>query len=1798
MTSGSLRVLDGTAASTDCSLSASVMRGAGEDASKVSWRLPFSPTHARPTPLPLVTATPFHASGSFPAADSGPSITGVDENRLTRRSWEVGDAMTMEDPRRAVGEWTVPLGSCASAGGRAESGEGAVSVELAIGEAVAPATGAAGGVGVAGRDEAGASGGVAGVETGFTGESGGWGGKRNSRRDVYAPWQSAGCGKVVGGVLGRAVIAGDTTGSLLSRWAGVAGVGGGGGTDSEVRMEEDDDEDEPGAGQSLSGISMSELSAAAFETLYFLQKNESYKKIYIAAKLASCLFVIQLCLGNSFKPDSLLVLTEFLRIFSLPAPELPLETFYFAYCLAAVLVVATVSSMCFVTYSLAKGSLSHHWPARLLRFLLGIVQTFSDPLAPILLAFLDCRYFDVGEDEPFGQNHNWNITCASGGAHITMFALSITLFTFFAISLMYSTIMHVNDPGSYNLLARAHSRLDILQQGLNLFLVVAFLLLRDFPAWLAFLYTCCQMTLLVLFLVFQPYYHGFMNDLTTALTGVTVWTGIVFSVAVATSEFKSDSLGYLFLAGLLPAFGAAWIGSQLWRQGLVNRTLAQFAQYPDAESVPYIDDDDVFPVISREYDPNRSSWFPKALSGALVEVRTRFLQTDRSPRAVAIAYNLFKTGLIKHPQSGYLRLQYLSFLVCYTGNVSLASHRLTEFSKVSLDWDLGFSLLRKRRELQRHMLKEHLGADITNMDSIGFEEIKKMIKVANKQQGRSLQLVRQLWTTLLSQKSTQAETEALIPIFEDIHKAEHLADRAYAYLMNHTNDSIEVLSSYARYLRQVKDNPDAAADLEEKCEEIRQSFNRNVEIDYRRETKSTAMRSAVSPSVVSSQGKRAGQSSLIMQQSQRVFRLKIQLQGCSLLLLGMLATIFSLYLFGLEDLQPVFISSNESGSRRYYTMEGGLMARNMHIAALNNNEKAFNESRAELIASMRDLAYIHNGLVHSYGTSLQRLEAFYNVPELTVTSALLDDVEKSMVNGDELVMRFVFMGQKVSKAPMARFLDFNHSNPMSFPEYFYLLENSLSSGEHMDTATIMYQVEANVIEDRIVSMLFICSSVAVVLEICLVLLVFRPSINTMFLEFNQSTSRFLAVPRQALKLLVQSSKASQSVAQRAGSVLGSSSPRRHHDEHEDFPAEIEEGGGDEVRLNDEPEPEDTSPPNGAADDKEDKAEDKAESASNTDSAGPSEAVTPYTLPSSQPRVALSVRDFETVLSAKTRRPVPFLHHVAPIGPESPTKKAQPEIYTRRLSDTSLTDPPLPGSPAPSPSLAPIPGPPLPPFPKPGQLEPMEALAPSPKLTMSPRTGFLRSSGLPSQRKEVKFHSTKSTDPPPLVQHLQDLQAGEDNDRASVANFHAITASSPPTPVPSGVAGRQRFFLGALSSVTAVFKDMFEMVRSQRAKRKALLVFIYYTCLICISLCLFTLAYMGWTEMNTIRSSANELNSAGRLRYLGRRLGYVAQELALSKSDHNLQNGFITHFRTTNRTRCELNTAARAFYQTHYALLYGYDIGYEKVQRAHDWPDITTKTPCQPFTSHSDLFQQARELRGSVGRWKGHEELYFEPNCLTELHFKASSVTMSNKRLKFFSDTFDKSLCTFYKQGDPAAIQGLHRLLEAVGLAYLRFSKIDDERLSKEHIDYQFATRYQEGSPELAMGMVKSFLYYQHEALTALQSNADVMAFLFAFVVLVLLVQYAILGRRIEALMGQNLMMILIMERLLLQAKKMTVSTDSQKRASMFNDIVQRSLQAPPLYMPGLEAMSRDRSFEYPSGRSDTGSDSTAGQALT
>jgi len=203
--------------------------------------------------------------------------------------------------------------------------------------------------------------------------------------------------------------------------------------------------------------------------------------------------------------------------------------------------------------------------------------------------------------------------------------------------------------------------------------------------------------------------------------------------------------------------------------------------------------------------------------------------------------------------------------------------------------------------------------------------------------------------------------------------------------------------------------------------------------------------------------------------------------------------------------------------------------------------------------------------------------------------------------------------------------------------------------------------------------------------------------------------------------------------------------------------------------------------------------------------------------------------------------------------------------------------------------------------------------------------------------------------------------------------------------------------------------------------------------------------------------------------------------------------------------------------------------------------------CSPFTWDRAGFLTSIDLPGSIGRYEPQDVVYFEKSCLTELPadlMNSNSYEFTDERIRHFSMHYDRSKCSLYHADDPVTTQGLHNFVLYMTDLAITLAEAPDKALTDTNREYEKLAEH--NNDEWLLGLEKSTLIYQHEALAQMDGTSTVVGVLYAFVTVVVLLQFVFLGRKIEDLMMEKVGLSQLVNRFVNKALVTKEHMDSRK----------------------------------------------------
>merc|ERR1719201_272734 len=164
---------------------------------------------------------------------------------------------------------------------------------------------------------------------------------------------------------------------------------------------------------------------------------------------------------------------------------------------------------------------------------------------------------------------------------------------------------------------------------------------------------------------------------------------------------------------------------------------------------------------------------------------------------------------------------------------------------------------------------------------------------------------------------------------------------------------------------------------------------------------------------------------------------------------------------------------------------------------------------------------------------------------------------------------------------------------------------------------------------------------------------------------------------------------------------------------------------------------------------------------------------------------------------------------------------------------------------------------------------------------------------------------------------------------------------------------------------------------------------------------------------------------------------------------------------------------------------------------------------------------------------------------------ADQLEFTNPRVNFFAKSFSEKKCTYFRQKDPVLGMGLHSALMYMTTVASQLADINWGDLNRRNRMYLMFTRYD--GAEWALGLVRSILLYQREALDGIDGTSAVVVILYLVVMVVVLLQYVFLGRKMTSLMTAHKGLSGIVMRFVNEASQIDAKLQTEREHKKFDE---------------------------------------------
>ncbi|KAJ3045595.1 hypothetical protein HDV00_009252 [Rhizophlyctis rosea] len=526
--------------------------------------------------------------------------------------------------------------------------------------------------------------------------------------------------------------------------------------------------------------------------------------------------------------------------------------FYFAIGITALSLILTV----WVGFTMRGSKMEVIWPLQLLRALTKLLSTVL--LLPCIEIFLPgflCHDESV-EGEPLYLFSNpslcrqWLHLVIPAAFGLVYLAVQAPLF-----SLVYFQM----DPSGKSYDDKNTGRVDTVFAVLRLILAVAHESVQMAPAYQIAMVIITSAVTLYLMVRHQPFFNPKVNDIRSGIFMAAFWSGIQGAIGLGLGGYTSTTGFAVMVALLVPEFAIGFGISVFVRRrickGVYRRLKARQAH--EEGKLPASKSSTRQIQATREYNesskpptkPHSKPPLKKSLSASEkgvpdsssssdnifadldnivtssspepvrvfgaesdVELACRFLQHNRTPKALMLADALFDAGMQQFPKSAFLTLLKVYYIKTFQiRDLSQVSQYLHLSKVLRPSFDIRFFIFFEERAMEQEDRKDELQASQLNITR--HLEIIAMENNARKWHLEALLSQKSLWEYI---KSDAADADCIPYLLEIVGTNRMRANRYYQQMLS----KYPVLRRYSSFLMTVVGDTEQAKKLLDRAEDI------------------------------------------------------------------------------------------------------------------------------------------------------------------------------------------------------------------------------------------------------------------------------------------------------------------------------------------------------------------------------------------------------------------------------------------------------------------------------------------------------------------------------------------------------------------------------------------------------------------------------------------------------------------------------------------------------------------------------------------------------------------------------------------------------------------------------------------------------------------------------------------------------------------------------------------------------------------------------------------------------------------
>ena len=393
-----------------------------------------------------------------------------------------------------------------------------------------------------------------------------------------------------------------------------------------------------------------------------------------------------------------------------------------------------------------------------------------------------------------------------------------------------------------------------------------------------------------------------------------------------------------------------------------------------------------------------------------------------------------------------------------------------------------------------------------------------------------------MWIALESCAKGEADLneQTLVAMFERVHDSEKQAESAYLYVVDRCHDAPDMLNQYSKFLADIKQNRALAKQIRARAS-LLSSLSSHGKSALDQTVQSASTKTFRSQSTDDEKANAVRTASF-----RKYSRIGLVVMACCLactlgVLLWMLGaaqnTMISLVGASLccKELSDIV-----SGLRRMHAVamesedcHSAMLSDPMMCVSTSAADVAFEDYRKAVAQSIDRFTAIYGELTGDYLTSYAPHLRFMREPQFeVVVRTVLDSEDGSSwyigtkrVSGRDCIQVFLQMAMAAANGPLVGFRTFSLSDPHTFRELFYVLENGPFMVRVLDQASLLYQQEVwfTIWLCKLVFSIAACANLLI--ELCLIV-TFRITVVNSFGRLFQATAAAKAIPLPVMQLRV------------------------------------------------------------------------------------------------------------------------------------------------------------------------------------------------------------------------------------------------------------------------------------------------------------------------------------------------------------------------------------------------------------------------------------------------------------------------------------------------------------------------------------------------------------------------------------------------------------------------------------------------------------------------------------------------------